>query len=80
MGFRTLAIQKETSKIWELLDTVRSEFGKFGDILAATRKKLESATSEIEKAESKSRNIEKKLKRLDKLPEPDKETFLLTEE
>ncbi|MBQ6905302.1 MAG: DNA recombination protein RmuC, partial [Spirochaetia bacterium] len=71
---------KETSKIWELLDTVRSEFGKFGDILAATRKKLESATSEIEKAESKSRNIEKKLKRLDKLPEPDKETFLLTEE
>ena len=80
MGFRTLAIQKETSRIWELLDTVRSEFGKFGDILAATKKKLEAATSEIEKAESKSRNIEKKLKRLDKLPEPNQEPFMLTEE
>jgi DNA recombination protein RmuC len=82
MGFRTLAIQKETSRIWELLDTVRSEFGKFGDILAATKKKLEAATSEIEKAESKSRNIEKKLKRLDKLPDPDtvQDQLLITEE
>ena len=69
MGFRTLAIQKETSKVWDLLSSVKSEFGKFGDILAATKKKLESATSEIEKAENRSRQIEKKLVKVEALPE-----------
>lgn len=80
MGFRTLAIQKQTSAIWDLLESVKSEFGKFGDVLAATKKKLESATSEIEKAETRSRVIERQLKKMDKLPEPDQESFLLTEE
>lgn len=61
MGFRTLAIQKETSKVWELLGTVKTEFEKFGDVLAATKKKLESATNEIEKAETRTRVIQKKL-------------------
>lgn len=69
MGFRTLAIQKETSKVWDLLGSVKTEFGKFGDVLAATKKKLESATSEIEKAETRSRAIEKKLTKVDVLPE-----------
>lgn len=69
MGFRTLAIQKETSKVWELLGAVKSEFGKFGDVLAATKKKLESATSEIEKAETRTRVIEKKLDKVESLPE-----------
>ncbi len=72
MGFRTLAIQKETSKVWDLLGSVKSEFTKFGDVLAATKKKLESATSEIEKAETRSRQIEKKLTKVDILPEANK--------
>ena len=82
MGFRTLAIQKQTSAIWDLLESVKSEFGKFGDILAATKKKLESGISEIEKAETRSRAIERQLKKMDKLPEPnpEQETLLLTEE
>ena len=82
MGFRTLAIQKQTSAIWDLLESVKSEFGKFGDILAATKKKLESGITEIEKAETRSRAIERQLKKMDKLPEPnpEKENFLLTEE
>ena len=61
MGFRTLAIQKETSKVWELLGNVKTEFEKFGDVLAATKKKLESATNEIERAETRTRVIQKKL-------------------
>ncbi len=65
MGFRTLAIQKETSKVWELLGTVKTEFGKFGDVLAATKKKLESAAGEIEKAETRSRVIQRKLTHVD---------------
>lgn len=69
MGFRTLAIQKETSKVWELLGSVKTEFGKFGDVLSATKRKLELATSEIEKAETRSRVIEKKLTKVDVLLE-----------
>lgn len=69
MGFRTLAIQKETSKVWELLGTVKTEFVKFGDVLSATKKKLESATQEIEKAETRSRVIEKKLTKVELIPE-----------
>ncbi len=68
MGFRTLAIQKETSKVWDLLGSVKSEFGKFGDVLAATKKKLDAASKEIGNAEVRSRAIEKKLKNVDALP------------
>lgn len=68
MGFRTLAIQKETSKVWELLGSIKTEFGKFGNVLAATKKKLEAAHSEIERAETRSRVIEKKLTKVDVLP------------
>ena len=68
MGFRTLAIQKETSKVWDLLGSVKTEFGKFGDVLEATKKKLDAASTEIGKAEVRSRAIEKKLKNVDALP------------
>lgn len=61
MGFRTLAIEKHTDEVWRLLEVVRVEFTKFGDILEKTRQKLESATKEISSAESKSRTIERKL-------------------
>lgn len=80
MGFHTLAIQKQTSAIWDLLGSIKSEFGKFGDVLAATKKKLESGITEIEKAETRSRVIERQLKRMDKLPEPQQEPFLLNDE
>ena len=80
MGFRTLAIQKETSKVWELLGAVKTEFGKFGDVLAATRKKLESASSEIEKAETRTRVIERKLKNVAELPAGENETSKILDE
>lgn len=72
MGFRTLAIQKETSKVWNLLGTVKTEFGKFGTVLKKTKEKLESAATEIEKAEQRSRQIEKKLTTIEALPDTDK--------
>lgn len=79
MGFRTLAIQKETSKVWDLLGSVKTEFGKFGDVLAATKKKLDAASTEIGKAEVRSRAIERKLKNVDALPvtESDSDTQAL---
>lgn len=81
MGFRTLAIQKETSRVWELLNNVRSEFGKFGDVLAATKRKLEQATGEIEKAEVRTRAIHRKLNMMDSISNPNGKdnVFLLDE-
>jgi len=76
MGFRTLAIEKRTSEVWEALASVRTEFGKFGDLLEKTKQKLEQATSTIDSAASKSRTIERKLQKVQTL-EPKDETKLL---
>jgi DNA recombination protein RmuC len=70
MGFRSLAVEKHTSRIWELLGKVRNEFGKFGDVLRKTREKIESAGKEIESAERRSRAIERSLKGMDRLEAP----------
>jgi len=71
IGFRTLAIQKESSRVWDLLAGVRAEFGRFGECLNATKKKLEGAASEIERAEVRTRAIHKKLNVLDSIAESD---------
>ena len=62
MGFRTLAIEKRSSEVWALLGTVKTEFGRFGDILEKTQKKLKEASNSIDTATRKSRTIERKLK------------------
>jgi DNA recombination protein RmuC len=67
MGFRTLAIEKRSSEVWELLGAVKTEFGKFGDMLAKTKKQLETAANTIGQAQSKSRTIERKLKGIESL-------------
>lgn len=74
MGFRTLAIQKETSKVWDLLGSVKTEFGKFGDVLAKTKKKLAEASNTIDAAEVRSRAIEKHLSKVEMLPQNESET------
>ena len=68
MGFRTLAVEKRTSEIWELLGAVRTEFGKFGDVLQKTKEKLDSASREIDNAGVRSRAIERKLRNVQTLP------------
>ncbi|OGP63713.1 MAG: recombinase RmuC [Deltaproteobacteria bacterium RBG_13_49_15] len=68
MGFRTLAIEKRSSEVWEILGMVKTEFGKFGEILAKTKKKLQEAGDTIEQAEVRTRAIEKKLKDVQELP------------
>jgi DNA recombination protein RmuC len=47
IGFRSLAVQKRTSEIWNILGAVKTQFGKFGDVLDAVKKKLESASDEL---------------------------------
>ena len=68
MGFRTLAIEKRASEVWSLLGAVKSEFGKFGDLLDKTYKQIDTVRTSIENAARKSRTIEKKLKDVQALP------------
>jgi len=69
LGFRTLKIQKRTNEVWTVLGAVKTEFGKFGDVLDSASKQLETVANTITKAGTRSRAIEKKLKNVEKLPE-----------
>jgi DNA recombination protein RmuC len=68
MGFRTLALEKRSSEVWQVLGAVKTEFGKFGDVLAATKLALERAAKNIETAETRSRQMARKLKTVEALP------------
>ncbi|HBV98308.1 MAG: recombinase RmuC [Peptococcaceae bacterium BICA1-7] len=68
IGFHTLAIEKRSSEVWALLGAVKTEFGKFSDVLEKTHKKLQEATNTIDTAARKSRTIERKLKGVQELP------------
>ena len=75
MGFRTLAIEKRTSEVWQLLGAVKSEFSKFGDILEKTNRKLLEISSTMDLASKKTRTIERKLKNVEALPVGDENAF-----
>lgn len=76
MGFRTLAIEKRTSEVWSLLGAVKSEFGKFGDVLEKTQDKLRQASDSIDSAKVRTRAIERKLKDVQELPSSDQTELL----
>ncbi|EGC98454.1 Fis family transcriptional regulator, partial [Burkholderia sp. TJI49] len=67
MGFRTLAIEKRSSEVWQVLGAVKTEFGKFGDVLARTKSQLETVTRSIEAAEQRTRVMNRKLKQVEAL-------------
>lgn len=69
MGFRSVAIEKRSAEVWQTLGAVKTQFGKFGDLLAMTKKKLEETANKIGSAEVTSRQIERKLKSVESLPE-----------
>jgi DNA recombination protein RmuC len=76
MGFRTLALEKRTSEVWQVLGAVKTEFGKFGDVLAATKATLERAAKNIEMAETRSRQMARKLKSVEALPSDEAQHLL----
>jgi DNA recombination protein RmuC len=71
MGFRTLAIQQRSSEVWQVLGAVKTEFGKFGDVIAKVEKKLEEATNTLGNVGQRSRAIERKLRGVQELPTTD---------
>lgn len=76
MGFRTLAIEQRSAEVWAVLGAVKTEFGKFGEALAHTRKKLEEASSSIGKAETRTRVLSRKLKEVEALPVSDAQLLI----
>src|SRR5256884_3148062 len=82
MGFRTLAIQRRSSEVWNLLAAVKTEFGKFGDSLSAVKEKIDQASRKMEDVDVRSRAITKKLRDVEELPsnpQPLLKDFLQTE-
>ena len=71
MGFRTLSIQKRSSEVWALLGAVKTEFGKFGDVIEKVQKKIQEAGNAIDSAASKTKTIQRKLKNVQELPVSD---------
>jgi DNA recombination protein RmuC len=69
MGFRTLALEKRSAEVWEVLGAVKTEFGKFGDVLAKAKKKLEEAGNTLDAAEVRTRAMTRKLKGVEALPD-----------
>ena len=68
MGFRTLAIQKRSSEVWNLLAGVKTEFGKFGETLSAVKEKIDQASRKMEDVDVRSRAITRKLRDVEELP------------
>ena len=69
MGFKTVAIEKRSAEVWQTLGAVKTQFGKFSDLLEGVQKKLQESANKIESAKTTSRQIEKKLKSVEELPE-----------
>jgi len=76
MGFRTLAIQSRSVEVWQILSAVKTEFGKFGDILDRAKKKLDEAQKELESTGTRTRKITTKLKAIESMPETETEKLL----
>lgn len=77
MGFRTLAIQKRSSEVWQVLGGIKTEFGKFGELIEKTQKKLGEANSELDKlVGARTRAIQRKLKDVEELPEIDRSNLI----
>jgi DNA recombination protein RmuC len=76
MGFRTLALEKRSAEVWEVLGAVKTEFQKFGDVLAKTKKKLDEASKTIEAAEVRTRAMTRQLRSVEAMPDARVQAFL----
>ncbi|MBS0316581.1 MAG: DNA recombination protein RmuC, partial [Proteobacteria bacterium] len=70
MGFRTLALEKRSSEVWQVLGAVKTEFGKFGDVLARVKSQTQTVLNTIDSAEVRSRAMGRALKTVEALPQP----------
>ena len=71
MGFKTVVIEKRSAEVWQTLGAVKTQFGKFSDLLEGVQKKLQESANKIDSAKTTSRSIERKLREVEELPEAD---------
>jgi DNA recombination protein RmuC len=77
MGFRTLAIERRSSEVWSVLGAVKTEFGKFGDVLDRVKKKLQEANNAVDSVQVRTRAMGKKLRSVEEMPAPEAEVMAL---
>ncbi|HEY5365607.1 MAG TPA: DNA recombination protein RmuC [Casimicrobiaceae bacterium] len=78
LGFRTLAIEKQSTEVWRVLGAVKTEFGKFGELLSKTKERLDTVGKTLDDAGRKSRTIARKLRDVEALPEAEADRLLGT--
>ncbi len=76
MGFRTLALEKRSSEVWQVLGAVKTEFGKFGDVLAKVKSQTETVLNTLQQAETRSNVMKRALRQVEALPETQAQTLL----
>jgi DNA recombination protein RmuC len=69
MGFRTLALEKRSSEVWQVLGAVKTEFGKFGDVLSKVKSQTQTVLNTLDAAETRSRAMGRALKTVEALPQ-----------
>jgi DNA recombination protein RmuC len=76
MGFRTLALEKRSSEVWQVLGAVKTEFGKFGDVLARVKSQTQTVLNTLDSAETRSRAMERALKTVEAMPDGEAQKLL----
>jgi DNA recombination protein RmuC len=76
MGFRTLALEKRSSEVWQVLGAVKTEFGKFGDVLDKVRNQTQTVLNTLDQAQTRSNVMNRALRQVDALPEPEAQALL----
>jgi DNA recombination protein RmuC len=76
MGFRTLALEKRSSEVWQVLGAVKNEFGKFGEVLAKVKTQAQTVLNTIDSAETRSRAMDRALRKVDALPDGQSKALL----
>ena len=76
MGFRTLALEKRSSEVWQVLGAVKTEFGKFGDVLARVKSQTETVLKTLDNAQVRSRAMGRALKQVEALPDTEVQALI----
>lgn len=76
MGFRTLALEKRSSEVWQVLGAVKTEFGKFGDVLDKVRNQTQTVLNTLDQAQTRSNVMNRALRQVNALPEPEAQALL----
>ena len=76
MGFRTLALEKRSSEVWQVLGAVKAEFGKFGDVLARVKNQAQTVLNTLDQAQTRSNVMHRALRKVEALPEAEAQSLL----